>query len=847
MQIKIHHKIYNAGLFIVLLLLLQSCYPPRYLSKDQEILHKNTLKYSQQVKTNLDDIESYIYLKPNRRVLGFIKFHLGVYSFFEMGSFNAKCKENVNSWNERKIFNSKKKERHEKGILKDRLKWIWKNPKDWGSQLICISRLWFMNTIGEAPVLVNEKKIARTQKGIEYYLHNKGYLLAKVDTEYHHLARKREEVVYKISIGPAYFIGNIAYSADDDLMDELINMNRSEAKIKKGQLFDIDKLNAERLRLTRIFQDHGYYKFTKDYIVFKADSGFKDKQHYINLRLEVMKIKNKTNVGGYFKVQNIKHSRYNIRNIYINPDYDLRSSLKENVKMDTLNYNGIYYVFQREENEVLDSAYLMNSLPLKADKLASQIFIGDNPEHIYKISNVEQTLQHLNSLKIFRLNSIDFKEIDTSYNETNKNLDAYILLKPTTKQAYTLELEGSNFSSNFGMAGNFIYEHRNLFRTATRFALKLKGAREKSLDLLGEQGTNFNTQEYQTEFRFTLPQLSPEFLLNRKGNNFDRFFNPKTTLSFSYLFRQRPDYTLENISFLYGYFWKSKFFTHYLNPLEISRVTLSNISDNFVLFLKNNPQLQSSYEDHFITETSYSFVYSPVVKSKTRNFSYIRAAIESAGNSLSIANLLLNKKVETGSYKIFNKEYSEFVKFDLDYRYFIPLSTRSKLAFRSFTGVGYAFLNSISMPFGKLYYSGGANSLRAWQIRTLGPGSYSDTLSLIPNQTGDLKLEINAEYRYKIFWLLETAVFLDVGNIWNLRYSENVPGGQFQWNNFSRQLAVGTGMGFRFDLSLFIFRTDVGIKLFDPALKGKNTWIYGYRPFNYKEDVNISLSIGYPF
>ncbi len=831
---------------------LSSCYPSQFLGEDEQLLYKSEINFDKKPVKDLDEVDNYVYQKPNRTIFAVIRFHIGVYAAFEMGTFKEDCSAEIDQLERDIVEYELRKQRGEK-LLKVKMERMADNPKKWVKKELCRTRKWMMETIGEAPVILDYNKVYKSQKAIEGFLHNKGYLNASVDTSFSYQSRKRASVTYDIQLNQPYKIMNITRYANDEYLDSLIMLDSANIKLKEGVVFDLDDLKAERERLTKLFQDNGYYKFSKEYIVYKADTGFERGKPYVNLRLEVLKIKGEKREGEYFKQTEKDHQRYQIRRIYINPNYDLRASINTTgIVSDTIAYNDYYFIFQNDSNsaQLRDSAILLKTMPLKVDKLLKNIYITEPDNRIYKVNNVAQTYKHLNSLRIFRLNTVDFAPIPIKENLEQKfqDLDCYILLKPLINQAFTVELEGSNFSSNVGMAGNFIYEHRNVLKSATRFSMKLKGAREKRLDVLDDYTNSFNTQEYQTEFRFTFPQLSPNFVLRRRNEKINRIFNPKTTVSFSYLYRERPDYTMDNISFLYGYYWiKDEEITHFFNPFELSRVNLYNISDNFQEFLTNNPQLQASYEDHFIAETNYTIIYNPQNQRKLKSFPYIRFSVESAGNSLGLYNLLMGNESSEGGYKILNKTYSQFIKFDFDYRYFINLDKKNKLAFRSFTGVGYAYSNSISMPFGKRYYSGGANSLRAWQIRTLGPGANSDTLSVIPNQTGDLKLEWNVEYRSKLFWMIESAVFFDIGNIWNIYESEQVPMGVFKFNTFYKQLAVGTGVGLRLDFSFFIFRADLGIKLRDPASLNDYMWIFKrYQNFT-KDDMNISLSIGYPF
>jgi len=281
-----------------------------------------------------------------------------------------------------------------------------------------------------------------------------------------------------------------------------------------------------------------------------------------------------------------------------------------------------------------------------------------------------------------------------------------------------------------------------------------------------------------------------------------------------------------------------------LNPIEVNSVKLSAYSEEFLNSI-SNPFIRETYTDHLITSTGYSLIFNTQRTSVARDFMYLRFNAESAGSILSFANQSLQTPKVDDSYQIFGTKYAQFLKTDVDIRRYNIFNENHKLVSRLFAGIAYPYANSDVMPFEKKYFAGGANSIRAWQVRTIGPGSFVDT-NKVSNQLGDIKLEANLEYRFKMFWLIEGALFLDIGNVWAVNNSDTREGAIFKFDSFYKELAVGTGFGTRFDFSFFVFRIDIGIKLRDPELVEGKRWIIGARKYTW-DDFGFNLGIGYPF
>ncbi|MCK4921601.1 MAG: BamA/TamA family outer membrane protein, partial [Bacteroidales bacterium] len=441
----------------------------------------------------------------------------------------------------------------------------------------------------------------------------------------------------------------------------------------------------------------------------------------------------------------------------------------------------------------------------------------------------------------FRSVNINFKESQAEIDKGEKSIDCEILLTPSILQSFTVEVEGTNSSGNIGAAGNLIYQHRNLFKGAENFDLRFKGALET---LKESYSANFgNMVELGSEMRVSIPK----FILPFKTDQFIKKFNPSTTVSVAYNFQRRPDYsrTIANISF--GYNWKgNRFLTHIINPIELNFVKIPYKSQKFIDWLEGK-YIFYSYQPHLVSVSNYSLIYTNQNIQKSSDFQYLRLNLESAGNLLSTSFNLLDIETQGDNYKLFNTEFAQYLRGDFDFRYYNVINDNNSVVYRLFAGAGIPYANSNALPFEKKYFSGGANSIRAWQVRNLGPGSYVEEITnTYPNKTADIKLEANIEYRFKLFWLLEGALFIDAGNIWAINSSDEREGALFTTNTFHKEIAVGTGFGTRFDFSFFVFRLDLGVKARDPILPDGQRWIIGNRKMN-SDDFTVNIGIGYPF
>ncbi len=685
----------------------------------------------------------------------------------------------------------------------------------------------WLREIGEEPVIFDSYAASKSTENIKSYLSSKGYFDSNV-METIQTANRKSEVFYNVDLKSPYTIRNLYYDIADTAIEILFYLDSVDCMIERGKPYDVDVLQAERSRFERFIKDHGFYGFSGDHIYFRVDSTVGNRRvdiFYVVRNYQIIDDNNKITVA--------PHSMYRIRNIFIYPEFVPKEALEGGEayikSLDTTYYKGYYFITTNRKPRI------------KHDLILQSLYL--KPGSLYNVTNTELSQSHLLSLKTFRLVNIFYNEILEPVVQTDKELqlDCTIQLTLLSQQSGKIELEGTNSAGNLGGALNLIYQHKNLFRGAEQFNLKLKGAYEA----LSQKDTLRSLQEYGVETSLRFPKFLFPFL---QKETFIKTFNPTTTLLAAYNYQNMPFYTRTIANVTFGYNWDGKnYTTHIVNPVQLNLVNLLSIDPDYYARIDSSSYLAYSYRDVMILGGSYSYIFNNQKIKKSRDYWFIRINAEASGNMLGlIANLAGLEKTD-GSYNILGQQFAQYIRADMDIRYNMILNDVSSMVCRSFIGAGIPYGNSKAIPFEKQYYGGGANGIRAWQVRTLGPGSYVPDYTKFLNQTADIKLEANLEYRFKLFWILNGALFLDAGNIWSYNNDPSRPGAQFTLNSLLNDLAVGTGAGFRFDLSFVLLRADMGMKLRDPWLTGGSKWIIMNRAYNFRNDFTVVVAIGYPF
>lgn len=769
---------YNISFIFFIIYIFCSCSPTKYVGKDEYLLDRVRVKIDD-YKLNKSDIKRNIRQKPNTRILGVARFHLGLY--------------NLSGRNEKKNFNQ------------------------------------WLRRIGESPVVYNPFLTARSAEQVELFLHNKGFYEAKVtDTVF--FRKKKAVVEYKVDMGALTLLDEVKFDSKDGrvvnrLAEEsgLMDWYRRDTVntlLEKGTPLDLDVLDAERERITKMLREKGYFNFSKNFIQYFADTTASVKNDMA--RVFVYVVENAVDSNAY--------RRYFVRNISVNFDYDpLVSAGKVDSTYKKLAYGGYTILYK-------------DKLKIKPKMIVETIQLQQM--ELYNAQRVIDTYSRLQALNLFKLINIDFKEVEMEGEV--KALDCVVQLAPVKRQSYNVFLEGTHNSGNLGIGGNFTYNHRNLFKAGENVSASVWGTLRK--EQVDGEGKIFNTTEVGAEVKFVTPQFwMPVF----KMKDFRRNFAPKTSVSFSYSYEYTPYYTRSIANARFGYLWRKadKRWRYNFDLIDLNYVSMKDVSKDFIDGLKNE-YIKNAYTDHMILSAVFSATFTDqLIHSKASNFNYFRVNMETSGNLLAALDRVIGSK-RTGEslddryYKLFGVRYAQFVKADAEYRYNWHINRANSVVGRFFVGCGYPYGNMKVLPFEEAFYGGGANDIRAWQARTLGPGSYSTT-EKYPNSVGDFKLAANVEYRFKLIWLLEGALFVDAGNVWNINPKEDRPGARLN-TNFYNQIAVGTGAGLRLNANFFLLRFDLGIKVKDPALPAGSRFVLFNTDGGFRRSV-FNVAIGYPF
>lgn len=649
-----------------------------------------------------------------------------------------------------------------------------------------------LRSVGEAPVLYDSISTRRSMEDLQAQLVNMGFLRASVDAMTRS-KKKKIDVTYLLHPGEPYHIRNVSYVIQDSLIADLLQLDQPDRRgLKSGMWFNVENLDAERKRITRLLTNMGYYRFNKEYITYQADSVAGTKE--IDL---VLVLRKQRDGEGVEKL----HDRYKVRNIrYASGDPE-------------------------------DS-----TIHLRPGVLRKNTFIRS--QDYYSSDDLQNTYTHFGRLGAVRYTNISWQEHPDS-----TQLDCLIQLSTNKPSTISFQPEGTNTAGDLGVAASLTYQNRNLFKGAENLSIELRGAYEAIKGLEGYSNHNF--QEYSLETKLSFPRFILPFL----SSTIRRRILATSEVSLSYDLQNRPEFHRRVLSAGWRYKWNDpRHHDRYrIDLLDLNYISMPWISETFKReYLDDsnsrNAILRYNYENLFIMKFGVGYTYNNGIIA-------IKANAETAGNLLGLAsNIFGFHRNADGKYTFLDIAYAQYVRFDLDMTRNIIFSYDNQLVLHAGLGVAYPYGNSTILPFEKRYFSGGANSVRGWSVRSLGPGKYVSRDGRIDfiNQTGDMKLDFNVEYRAHLFWKLGAALFVDAGNIWTLRNYEDQPGGQFKLSEFWNQLAVGYGLGFRFNFDYFILRFDMGMKAVNPAYEdGEEHYPIAHPKFS--RDFAFHFAVGLPF
>jgi len=674
----------------------------------------------------------------------------------------------------------------------------------------------FLRRLGDAPVIYDASVAEKSQREIEKAVRNMGYMRAQVhlDTE---VKKRKIKVSYRIEAGRPYTIKHIAYNINDTKIYDYIEKDSLASLLKPGMSFDVVALDNERQRITKMLQNNGYYKFNKDFIVYQADTVRNTFQVNLTMKLLPFQLRKED--------EPTKHQQYTIRNV---------NFLANENASDSLTYKGLNYFYQ-------------NRLFIRPNTLATFNYI--RPHDFYKEQDVQKTYTSMGRLRALKYTNIRFDEV---MQNDSAMLDANIALTKAKNQSLSFEIEGTNSAGDLGAAASLTFQHRNVFRGSETFTIKARGAYE-AITGLQEGYESDDYREYGIEASLNFPEFKFPFL----SSNFKQKIRATSEVGIDFNSQNRPEFTRTLASASWGYRWvDNKNSQHRFDLLDVNYVYVPWKSENFKAYLENltdrNSILIKSYEDQLIVRMGYTYTYNSANdrthSSKRRNSYSIRMNLEEAGNLLYITSKAIHSSPkEDKGYVIANIPFAQYIKGDIDYARHWKIDERNSFVFHIGAGIAYPYGNSQILPFEKRYFSGGPNSVRGWSVRSLGPGSYQGkegNMNYV-NHTGDIKLDINLEYRTHLFWKFNGAAFIDAGNIWNIRDYKGQEEGTFHFNRFYKQLAVAYGLGIRFDLDFLIIRFDGGMKAINPMKTGKNKYPFLHPRFN--RDFAFHFAVGYPF
>ena len=679
----------------------------------------------------------------------------------------------------------------------------------------------FIQKLGDKPVIFDEEAAERSREDMQSALHNMGYMQADVRLR-KETRKKKLSLKYLVHPGPAYRISHWDYDIQDDSVRRYMAGYASQL-MHEGMRFDVNTLDQERQQMTNHLQDRGFYRFNKEYVTCTADTV--RGTHLVDLTFHI---------APYDATSHTTHARYRIGDVNVVTDFDMTHAMRQDfARFDSLHYKGLN-IFYRERPF------------LKPEVLSQNIAI--TPDSFYSDSRLQHTRSSLGRLHAIKYTDIRFQEDAAD----STRLDCHVLLSRNKVNSFSAELEGTNSAGDLGAAASLSYQNRNLFNGSELFTFKVRGAYEAVTGLQGYSNENY--VEYGVEAsinfpRFLFPFISAEVRQRTQATS---------EIGIQFNSQERPEFGRRAASVTWGYRWTYKRkWQHRVDVLDLNYVYMPWISSTFREEYLDNPEnsnsiLRYNYENLLIMKAGYGFTYhSDGRESRTAsNNSYsIRFNIESSGNLLYAFSHMLNAtRNEDHQYTVANIAYAQYIKTDIDFTKSFRIDHRNSIVFHVGMGVAYPYGNSRILPFEKRYFSGGANSVRGWSVRRLGPGSFAGNDRNIDfiNQSGDIKLDLNLEYRTKLFWKLNGAFFVDAGNIWTIRDYEEQPGGAFRFDSFYKQIAVSYGLGLRFDFDYFILRFDAGMKAVNPAYRNSKEHYPLIHP-DFGRDFAFHFAVGYPF
>lgn len=785
-------KIVYFTIFLSLFLMVGCGSIRRYIPEGEHLLYKNQLdvqmtdgsEVTPEVQDALKFSHTYFKQKPNVKVLGIDKLRVGMTVYG------------------------------------------WASPKD--------STLWgnYLRRLGHAPVIYDEGRARQTATQLAGLLREKGCFNSTVTFDTAAIDGKDLTVCYHVRASQRYIVDEVVYRTGNNDIAKLLRQWEPESLVKAGEPYDQDKLTAERSRIVANLREEGYYHATTDLVTFLVDTTYDSRRLSIDIIVD----------GSKLKV-------YHINNVYIYPG-----------GMGGQNLDTLIYTYPGIRRNIDYQFVYSGKMPFRPQTISRAMMLF--PAMTYRPRYITNTYNSLLSLRNFKYINIEFSESPSS-TDSLPLVDAHVRLVRATQQKISLSAEltnasplgsddstGTSFISggNLGIEAAVEYQHKNLFGGAEQLKIKYTQLMELPKFIFSGSGGGFYDNFSAFESGIDISMDVPMFLLPFASGIAWQRSRPHTAFSLggSYQYRYYYERILANVSF--GYNWRSsrRPIQHQLLPIDLTFVRVLNINDAFAARLQsmNDLRLKYQYSNHFIFGTRYDFTYSGQKFGTRQDFTVARLSAESAGNLLAATAGLLGATTDSnGVQHILGSPYAQYVRLGGELTYYHYIFNRSTLVTRIMLGAGIPYGNSVAMPYEKSFFGGGPTTLRAWQLRHLGPGSYNSGATML-ERVGDLQLVANIEGRFPIVSILEGAVFADMGNVWLLNPSDQYPGGELRWGHVLEEIAVGLGFGLRLNVSIATLRVDFGIPLYDPGYDTELRWRPRHWRFN---QIVTNFGINYPF
>ncbi|WP_205500765.1 translocation and assembly module lipoprotein TamL [Rufibacter psychrotolerans] len=825
-------RCYVFGAVFTMLCLLLGCTPTRHLSENERLLWRIKLEGVKQ--NNKSEIAALYQQKPNRRVLG-VPLYLNLYylgkRFYNPERIQANIEEETADANRRIQRAGADSVRVDKLIEKKETKLAkLQNKKENGN--------WLMRTVGEPPAIFDSLKLVQTEDQVRIFLNSKGFFRNHVSstTQTHH---KKVFVTLQVEEDKPYLLTQHTYQVADTTILNLLQANQATSFIKLQQNYDEGLLSQERTRLEQLLKNNGFYEFRQQFITFEADTSYED----YTVRLSTL-IANPTDTT--------RHKVYTIKDVYFISDAGLNRFGRTR---DTVALNNVHFLAYQHR--------------IKPKILARKVII--RPGQTYSASRTLNNQRIVSNLDVFKYTTISYTKVADSVrvadtvaigpNQGLLNAQINTALLPRFQE--TSEVGGTFTEKVPGPYTSIRFRIRNIFGGAEIFDVGVRAGVE------GQLQRNVATVGRRTEIGADMGVTFPQILVPFRTNDLLIRYNPRTRFSTGYTYVDRNEYTRTNVDFSFDYIWQRLNIHQFsFSPLDINVISSPRIDPQFqqyldTLELSGNP-LNESFKDAFVSSINFTSLYNTANYNQSNDAKLVRLFVETGGL---LWNYLAEQFKDMNTYR--------FAKLNVDYRRYHALGNNMTFVYRANGGVAKPLGKSRALPYDKYFFAGGSSSVRAWLPRRLGPGS-SSLINRDPNsenfnqvdylfeQPGEILLELNSEFRFRIFRFGGTnvngALFVDAGNVWlfqerNTNPNPNIyefrPGAKFELNRFYKELAVGTGFGVRLDFTFAILRFDVATKLYDPAMPQGNRFVINQfrsdRIFGNTNQTTFNLGIGYPF